>query len=440
MSAPYALLALLAIVAAVVVANLLGGLRGRRRVLSGEAYRKAGADDPLVDWIAELRQASGPDHRPTGADHPAPADHATPAVRVAPPGRATPVGGVATTPATGAVGASAGRQAERDVVFEAVAPPALPAVVRVAAAHGTSASGREPGGGAQWALRNVADRPAWSWPVGGHPGPSRPAGPARPPARRDPRRPAGTPAPTAAPRRPDRRQTAPAGGESRSGVRGLSPRRTLLLAGLTGTATGLLLAGPVAAVALGGYGTLAVRAVLRRQSGRRADRARRHRLDQLCGLAADLRAGLPVPVAAERLTLGQPGPPAGSGRDDAIAGDGRRDGSDRLERLARAAVRLADRTGAPLAELLERIEADARSSDRGLAAADAQAAGARATALLLAALPLGGIGLGYGIGVDPVAVLLHTPVGGACAVAAVVLQVAGLFWAERLGATSGRVA
>ena len=87
--------------------------------------------------------------------------------------------------------------------------------------------------------------------------------------------------------------------------------------------------------------------------------------------------------------------------------------------------------------MLERIEADARATDRGLAAAAAQAAGARATAWLLAALPLGGIGLGYGIGVDPMAVLLHSTVGGACAVVAVALQVVGLLWAERLGATPG---
>ncbi|RLK24079.1 tight adherence protein B [Micromonospora sp. M71_S20] len=203
-------------------------------------------------------------------------------------------------------------------------------------------------------------------------------------------------------------------------------------------------------MAVGAYGTLAARALLRRRDGRYAVRARRHRLDQLCGLAADLRAGLPVPVAAERLTPGPTGTDRGSperqdgsaaagsrGHGDAGAGD-ERGGAGRLDRLARAAVRLADQTGAPLAELLERIEADARSTDRGLAAAEAQAAGARATALLLAALPLGGIGLGYGIGVDPVAVLLHTPVGGACAVVAIALQVAGLFWAERLGASPGR--
>ncbi|WP_446212348.1 hypothetical protein [Micromonospora sp. IBSANI012] len=187
------------------------------------------------------------------------------------------------------------------------------------------------------------------------------------------------------------------------------PRRTLLLVGLVAAALGALAAGPVAGVLLGGYGSLGARAVLRRRAARHAVGERRRRLDQLCGLAADLRAGLPVPTP-----------------DD----DG-----DRLGSLTRAAVRLADRTGAPLAELLERVEADARALDRGLAAASAQAAGARATALLLAALPLGGIGLGYGIGADPVAVLLHTPVGAVSALTAMGLQIGGLLWAERLGGT-----
>ncbi|GHJ57070.1 hypothetical protein Nm8I071_63770 [Nonomuraea sp. TT08I-71] len=192
-------------------------------------------------------------------------------------------------------------------------------------------------------------------------------------------------------------------------------RTALPAAAVVGAGAGALVGGPVAAVVLAAYGTLAARAVRRRRLRRAADRAHRHDLDQLGALAADLRAGLPP------------------GR--AIA-----DGPRRVARLARAAVRLADRTGAPLAELLERVEADARAADRGLAAAAAQAAGARATAWLLAGLPLGGIGLGYAIGVDPVAVLLHTPVGGGSAVAAVALQIGGLIWAERLGAAPGRAA
>ncbi|MFC4148885.1 type II secretion system F family protein [Micromonospora mangrovi] len=182
---------------------------------------------------------------------------------------------------------------------------------------------------------------------------------------------------------------------------------------VSGVAAGVL-AGPVAGVALAAYGGLGVRGVLRRQAHRRADLLRRRALEQLAGLAADLRAGLPVPAVRTW------------------------DGPVRVTALARAAVHLADRTGAPLAELLERVEADARAADRGLAAAAAQAAGARATAWLLAALPLGGIGLGYAIGADPVTVLLHTPIGGGSAVVAIGLQVAGLVWAERLGGTPGR--
>ncbi|SCG46634.1 hypothetical protein GA0070613_1486 [Micromonospora inositola] len=296
----------------------------------------------------------------------------------------------------------------------------------------------------------------------------------------------------------------------------------MLLAAVVGGGIGAGVAGPVAAVVLAAYGALGMRAVLRRHAGRHAQRARRQSLDQLGGLAADLRAGLPVTAALGgaasgpvtfggsataaltfgglvpgRSTLGEtlPGQPAlggpvpapstldgsvlaasgrlladgdlvvgppppvegpasapadgetgSAGHRSAADGGGRTrspggtvlDRPERVAELARAAVRLADRTGAPLAELLERIEADARAADRGLAAAAAQAAGARATAWLLAALPLGGIGLGYAIGVDPVAVLLRTPVGGASAVAAVALQIGGLLWAERLGAAPGR--
>ncbi|GAA4569576.1 hypothetical protein GCM10023176_26490 [Micromonospora coerulea] len=376
----------------------------------------------------------------------------------------------------------------------------------------------------------------------------------RPPGRRDPRRPAGVALPDHLRHAAASlwRVAAPTSGPTvgRRARRGAqASRRAALLVGAVSGGIGGGLAGPVAAVVLAAYGALGTRAVLRRRAGRHGDQARRQSLDQLCALAADLRAGLsimaalgaarsgPVPPggfargplgwvrsgprtsdwsSADPVTRGGPLPldaladglptsgapsaaapklngvppgPLGLGRSaptsgrrlagrDAVTGSapamqrlmpvardggpggaGRRsasddrgrgrsaadpendrsDGPDRVAELVRAAVRLADRTGAPLAELLERIEADARAADRGLAAAAAQAAGARATAWLLAALPLGGIGLGYAIGVDPVAVLLHTPVGGASAVGAVALQIGGLLWAERLGAGPGRV-
>jgi len=103
-----------------------------------------------------------------------------------------------------------------------------------------------------------------------------------------------------------------------------------------------------------------------------------------------------------------------------------------LRARAAAAVRLAEATGAPLAELFERIEADGRAADRAAATAAAQSAGARATVWLLAVLPVAGLAIGYGVGADPLAVLLHTPLGAGCAIGALGLQVAGLAWVHRL--------
>jgi tight adherence protein B len=191
------------------------------------------------------------------------------------------------------------------------------------------------------------------------------------------------------------------------------PRRALGIAALSGAMAGLLLAGPVASLVLGAYGTLGMRAMVRRIARRRAAITRARSLDELSALAADLRAGLPPAAAVS--------PQAG-----------------RLAQLTAAVWRLAERTGAPVADLVERIEADARAYDRSRATALAQAAGAQATALLLAGLPVGGIGLGYSVGVDPLEVLLHTPVGAACAVGAVVLQSAGLLWADRLTNGAGQ--
>ncbi|MEU8425291.1 hypothetical protein AB0C15_30900 [Micromonospora sp. NPDC048835] len=423
------LVAALLLFAAALVAWPVQSLRARRRrvLAPGRRRGQVDPDDALVQWIRELgRTPNGPVDE-TG---------------VLPPS-GHPAG---ITDELGATAASSGRR---------------------------TALG--------WPSRDVTRSPRWPGTAGGF---TRPQGPTRPPMRRDPRRPAGAAQSEEATAMPDaERHPAASAATIMRGTSGVgandtraraaadghgdlatdcqgdasgvavadgwavadypdqpsvgradatpgAPRpavritrattpRVLPLVGLLGGGVGAVLAGPVAAVAMAGYGTLAVRGVLRWRVNRSAERDRRRGLDQLCGLAADLRAGLPVPHAIE-----------------VAAVDG--DGANRLRQLTSAAVRLADRTGAPLAELVERIEADARATDRGFAAAAAQAAGARATAWLLAALPIGGIGLGYGIGVDPMSVLLHHTVGGACAIAAVALQVVGLLWAERLGATPGR--
>ena len=194
------------------------------------------------------------------------------------------------------------------------------------------------------------------------------------------------------------------------------PRRAVGAAVLAGATAGLLVGGPVAGLVVALYGALGARAAVRRAGRRRVVADRSRSLDALSALAADLRAGLAVgPLDA----------PGGLSAGDRLP-------DPRLAELSAAVWRLAEQTGAPAADLVERIEADARAGDRSRATAAAQAAGAQATALLLAALPIGGIALGYGIGVDPLEVLLSTPLGAACAIAAVLLQCAGLMWADRL--------
>lgn len=193
------------------------------------------------------------------------------------------------------------------------------------------------------------------------------------------------------------------------------PRRLMVVGAALASGVGLVSGGPVAAVVGAVYAVMLVRAVSRAMRRRAAAAIRMSSLDELCALAGDLRAGLP-PTACRTTELAD----------------------RRLADLTAAVWRLAERTGAPAADLVERIEDDARAADRATASAQAQAAGAQMTALLLAALPLAGIGLGYSIGADPLQVLFDTKLGAACALSAVVLQVAGLLWCDRMMAGATR--
>ncbi len=196
--------------------------------------------------------------------------------------------------------------------------------------------------------------------------------------------------------------------------RGL-PFAALVAAGAT------VLGGPVAGLTVGAYGLLVARRVAARAHRRALADAHRALVDQLAGAAADLRAGMPVDRALPVTSDAEPAGPFDDG-----------DPVSRLRDQIRSAVTLAERTGAPLADLLERIEVDARAAERLRTAAGAQTTGAQATAVLLAVLPVGGVALGYAVGADPLAFLLHTPAGAACAVGALLLQMAGLSWTRRL--------
>lgn len=184
------------------------------------------------------------------------------------------------------------------------------------------------------------------------------------------------------------------------------PRWTATAAGVGAGVGAAVVAGPVAGAACATYALLAVGAWFGRARSNAANRTRAAAVEALATVVGDLRAGLPIDAAAA-----------------AVAGATRR--------LA-AAVQVAERVGAPLADLLERVERDLRAEHRVRQSVQAETAGVRATGYLLAALPAAGIGLGYGMGADPLSMLLHTPPGAACVLSAVALQCAGLVWTSQL--------
>lgn len=113
-------------------------------------------------------------------------------------------------------------------------------------------------------------------------------------------------------------------------------------------------------------------------------------------------------------------------------------GAGELAVLA-ATVRVHERTGAPVADLLDRAAAGLRAdADARLARRSALAA-PLATARVLVALPPAGLLLGFAVGADPVAVLTGTAAGRTAALLGLVAAVAGWWWSRRLvrAASSG---
>jgi tight adherence protein B len=97
-----------------------------------------------------------------------------------------------------------------------------------------------------------------------------------------------------------------------------------------------------------------------------------------------------------------------------------------------ACLDIAEASGCPLADVLSRFASQLEVEDDAEAARQTALAGPKATVSLLTWLPLIGLGLGVALGVDPLAILLGTPLGLAVLAAGVVLTVAGRIWSSRL--------
>ena len=158
-------------------------------------------------------------------------------------------------------------------------------------------------------------------------------------------------------------------------------------------------------------------------SGRQDATLQGQRLDAASAaiLAAARGAALRgAPVAeAIRLAVRTSGLPAGSGEP-------------RIWTELAACFEIAAASGCPLADVLARFAAQLEVEDDAEAARQTALAGPKATVTLLTWLPLLGLGLGICLGVDPLAMLVGTPIGVAALVAGILLTVAGRIWSARL--------
>ncbi len=197
----------------------------------------------------------------------------------------------------------------------------------------------------------------------------------------------------------------------------------------------------IVAATVVGAGLFVLRQV--RTSRRRAasSRARADTISALDLLAAELRAGILPGSAIEALADDAPflrpaAVAAAHGGDvvTALRAASDQPGAAALAELA-SAWHVAERAGAPLAHVLDRVASAARDDAEVDREVQAEAAPARATGRLMAILPVLGLSLGAGMGADPVHVLTGTVAGASCLAGGVALACVGIVWVDRIVAS-----
>ena len=199
---------------------------------------------------------------------------------------------------------------------------------------------------------------------------------------------------------------------------------------------------PATLVGVAVVGCLRVRSTI---ASRTQVARRRTRLVETCDqLAAELSAGQSPPRALQHAADAWPelSPVAAAAQ---LGGDvpaawrmvAELPGADSLRAVA-AAWQVAERSGASLAIVLERMSDGLRADDAVRREVDAALGPPRATARMLAALPAFGLLLGVGMGGDPVGFLLSTPLGAACLAVGVAFAITGVWWVDRLARDAQR--
>lgn len=180
-------------------------------------------------------------------------------------------------------------------------------------------------------------------------------------------------------------------------------------------------------------------------SGNELRRARRRQVAEIVdALAAELGGGILASQAlrdlADDLVLLESAAAAshmGGDVPGALRAASRQPGAEGLEGLA-AAWEVSERSGAPMARVLDRLGdgiRDERESEREI---QAGLGPARATARLMAVLPLFGLGMGMSMGAQPLHTLLNTVFGALCLAVGAALACAGVWWVDRIAARAER--
>lgn len=121
----------------------------------------------------------------------------------------------------------------------------------------------------------------------------------------------------------------------------------------------------------------------------------------------------------------------------ALRAASRRPGAEGLEGLA-AAWEVSERSGAPMARVLDRLGDGIRDERESQREIQAGLGPARATARLMAVLPLFGLGMGMSMGARPLHTLFNTVFGALCLAAGAALACAGVWWVDQIAARAER--
>lgn len=108
------------------------------------------------------------------------------------------------------------------------------------------------------------------------------------------------------------------------------------------------------------------------------------------------------------------------------------DGHERTWRQVACAWRVAETSGAPMADCLHSVVSALRSADEARRDVQVALSGPRATATVVLALPPVGLLFSLGLGFDTGTVLVGTPIGWACLVGAAGLVTVARRWNARL--------